>query len=117
MEQEAARPAGYEGRDPGDEIIVDPFRAQGETEDISINVIIATFDVKEQRRDLEGPALQCTDCVHKCSACVERGELGEGATLIVVEEANISVDGRETGGDDPFKDLGHGLEKDNNAER
>ena len=35
----------------------------------------------------------------------------------MVEEADVSDDGRDTGGDDPFKDLGHGWEKDDDAER
>ena len=34
-----------------------------------------------------------------------------------MEEANISGDGRETRGDDPFQNLGNGLEENIDAER
>ena len=40
----------------------------------------------------------------------------EGAALIAVEEANVSGNGRETGGNDPFQDLGDGLKENNDAE-
>ena len=60
--------------------------------------------------------LQSTDCVREGGACVDRGEQGEGATLIPVEEANISGDGREAGGNNPFQDFEDGLKENNNAE-
>ena len=60
--------------------------------------------------------LQGTDCDCKGGACVEGGERGEGATLVPVEEANISSDGGEAGGNNPFKDFRDGLKKNNNAE-
>ena len=37
--------------------MVDPFRAQGGAEDVGIDVIKATLNVKEQRSDFEGRAL------------------------------------------------------------
>ena len=73
--------------------MINPLRAQGGAEDIGVNVVKAALNVKKQRRDLECWALQSTDCVCKGSACVKRRKRGEGATLIAVEEANLSGNG------------------------
>ena len=56
------------------------------------------------------------DFVRNGSTCAEGGEREEGATLIAVEEANISGDGGEMRGNNGFHDLGDGLKKNNDAQ-
>ena len=56
------------------------------------------------------------DCVSEGSKRVESGEWGEGVTLIVVEKASIFGNGGETGGNNSFQDIGHGLKENHDAE-
>ena len=67
-------------------------RAQGAAEDVSISIVKTAFDVEERWWDLERRSLERTDRVYESSASVKGGKRGEGAELIVVEEANISGD-------------------------
>ena len=50
-------------------------------------------------------SLERTDRVRESSASVKGLERGEGAKLIVVEEADISGDGGEARGDNPLQDF------------
>ena len=95
--------------------MINPFGAQGEAEDIGVNVVEATFNVKEEQRDFEGRALQCTHCVCEGGACIKGGKRAERATLIVMKEVNVSGDGGETGSNDPFHDLRNALKENNDA--
>ena len=49
LEQKAAQPSSKKGPDPGDKVVVDPFRAQGGAENVGIDVVKSPLNVKEQR--------------------------------------------------------------------
>ena len=85
--------------------MVNPLGTQGGTENVGIDVVKATLNIKKQRSDFEGWAFWSTDYVRKGSTGFEWAERGEGATLITVEKANVSGNGRETGGNNPLHDF------------
>ena len=116
MKQSSAGTPCQKGPDPRNKIVINTPRAQGAVEDVGINIVKTGLDVKEQCRDLERRTLELADHVRESSASVKGRKRGEGATLIVVEEANISGDGGEAGGDDPFQDLRNGLKEDYDTE-
>ena len=47
LEHEVAGPPHQEGPDPGEEVVIDPIRAQGGTKDVGINLIEATLNIKK----------------------------------------------------------------------
>ena len=49
LETRGGRTFQSEGPDPGNKIMSNPFRAQGGAEDIGVNVVKASLDIKEQR--------------------------------------------------------------------
>ena len=53
----------------------------------------------------------------RAEACIERGERGERATLVGVEETHIAGHHRESGSGNSVKDFGDCLEEDNDSER
>ena len=61
-------------------------------------VIEAAFDVEEERGGLEVKALKERDLMGEGRGGVKRGEAGEGAGLVRVEEAAGSGNEGETGG-------------------
>ena len=95
----------------------DAFRAEGLTEDDGIHIVEPSLDVQEERGDLASWALEGADCVDKSGACIKRGEGGERATLVRIEETHIAGHRRESGSGNSFKDFGDCLEEDDNSER
>ena len=67
----------------------DALGAEAPAEDVSIQIVEPTFDVQEERGDLAARALESADCIDYSSACVERGDGGEGATLVGVQETYV----------------------------
>ena len=76
-----------------------------------VDVVEAALDVKEEGGDLKVKALEKANLVGEGRCSVESGEAGEGAGLVGVEEAAGSGDEAETGGGNPFHDLGKGLQE------
>ena len=60
--------------------------------------------------------MERADRVSENSASVKGRKRGERAILIVVQEADISGDGRESAGDILFQDLCNGLKEDYDTE-
>jgi len=61
-----------------------------------------TLNVEKERGDFAARALEGTHCVGEHSTGVKRGEGGERPALVGVEEASLSSDWGEVGGNDPF---------------
>ena len=94
----------------------DTLGAKGPAEDISIHIVEPTFDVQEERGHLAARALASVDCIDESSACVDRGEGREGATLVGVQETYVGGHCRESRSGNPLKDLGDCLEEDDDSE-
>ena len=47
LKQKAAGHFSQKGADLGDNVVVDPFRMQREAKSVSVNIVKATFKVKE----------------------------------------------------------------------
>ena len=60
--------------------------------------------------------LEKANLVGESPGGVERGETGEGAGLVGVEEAAGSSDEGETGGGNPLHDFGQGLQEHYDSE-
>ena len=113
----AAGPAREEGLDPGNEVVGDAPGAEGLAEDVGIHIVKPTFDVQEERGELEGWAEGSAEDVDQGRACVEREESAERATLIGVKKAHVDAQRKESGSSDSLNDLGDCLEKDDDSER
>ena len=86
-------------------------------EDVSVHIVEPSLDVQEERGDLAGWALGGAACVDESGACVKRGEGGERAALVGIEETYVAGHRRESGGSNSFKDFGDCLEEDDDSER
>ena len=81
-----------------------------------VDVVKATFDVKEEGGDSEVKALKEADFMGEGRSRVERGETGEGAGLMGVEEVAGSGQEGEAGSGDTFHNLGEGFQEDDHSE-
>ena len=117
LEEEPAGPARGEGLDPSYDVVGDAFGAGGLAEDAGIHTVEPTFDVQKEKGDLAAGVSESADRVDKSGACVVGGERGERATLVGVKEAYVAGDRRKSGSGNSFKDLGDGLEEDDDSER
>ena len=95
----------------------DALGAEGLTENVGIHIVEPFLDVQEERGDLTGWALEGADCVDKSGACIKRGEGGERATLVGIEETYIVGHRRESGSDNSLKEFGDCLEEDDDSDR
>ena len=105
LETRGGRSALSESPDPRNKKMIYSPRAQGAAEDFGVNIVKTVFDIEELCQDLKRWLLEHADRVRASSASVKARKRWEGATFIVVEEANISGESGESGGNDPLQDL------------
>ena len=117
LEEETAGPAREEGLYPSHKIVGDALGAEGLAEDVGIHIVEPSLDVQEERGDLAGWALEGADCVDKSGACIKRGEGGERAILVGIEETYVAGHCREPGSGNSLKDFGDSLEEDDDSEQ
>ena len=70
--------------------MIDPFALEVRAEDLGINIVETTLDVKKERGDFAARALEGTHCVGEGSTGIKRREGGERSMLVGVEEARVS---------------------------
>jgi len=68
---------GQKRPDPSNHVVIDPFVTEVRAEDLGVNIVKPTFDIKKERGDFAIRALEGMDCVGESGAGVKRGERGE----------------------------------------
>ena len=109
LKAEPTLSVGEKAAHPGNDVPMNPFGPQCSSELGRVDVVEAALDVKKEGGDLKVQALEKADLVGESRGGVERGKAGEGAGLVGVEEVAGSGDEGETGGGNPFDNLGEGF--------
>ena len=86
MEEESAFSIGEEAADPSYDVPMYVFISQGRGKLRWIDIVKAPLDVEEQGRDLKVESLEEADFMGEGRGGIERGQAGEGAGLVGVEQ-------------------------------
>ena len=86
LEEESTFSVGEEAAEPSYDVPMYAFVSQGRGELRWIDIVKASLDVEEQGRDLEVESLEEADFMGEGRGGVVRGEAGEGAGLVGVEQ-------------------------------
>ena len=116
MEEESACPIGEEATDPGNDVPMYTLGPQDSGKLRWVEVVKAAFDIEEEGGDLEVESLEEADLMGEGSSGVERGETGEGAGLVAVEQGAGPGQEGETRGGNAFHNLREGFEEDDDPE-
>ena len=116
LEKEPTFSVGEKAAYPGNDVPMYTFGPKRSSKLGGVDVVEAAFDIEKKGGDLEVKALEKADLVGEGRSGVERGEAGEGAGLVGVEEAAGPGDEGEAGGGYSFHNFGEGLQENYDSE-